>query len=304
MSLGHTSFISQEELDLVLRFRKEKQHQEYGYLHLLEKILKEGTVKGDRTGTGTISIPHATLSFDLSKGFPLLTTKKMAWKTIKVELEGFIKGIKSKSWFSSRGCNIWNEWCNPQKVPYAHDADTKKKMLEEDDLGEIYGVQWRDFNNQGYDQLKKIVNTLKTNPTDRRMVCNAWNPLALDKQALPPCHYNFVVSVVGNKLHLSFSMRSVDVGLGLGFNIASYSLLCHLLCKETGFDPGTVTAFLNNVHIYSNHIEPLKQQITREPFPFPTIETSAFKSIFDWDFKDTELKNYISHPKIEMPIAI
>jgi len=177
-------------------------------------------------------------------------------------------------------------------------------MLNEDDLGEIYGRQWRDFNNQGYDQLKVIVDTLKTNPNDRRMVCSAWNPLALKRQALPPCHYNFVVSVVGEFLNLSFSMRSVDCGLGLPMNIASYSLLCHLLAKESNLKEGIVTGFLNNVHVYTNHIDQLRTQIQRSPFKFPTIETSHFSSVFDWEYLQTTLRDYTHHEAIKMPIAI
>ncbi len=277
--------------------------QEQQYLDLVRKILTEGKKKQDRTGTGTISIPHAMVSFDLERGFPLLTTKRVAFKAVKVELEGFIKGIKSKRWYQERGCTIWNEWCNPQKVPYGTDDETRRKMLEEDDLGEIYGVQWRDFNNQGYDQLKKIVETLKTNPHDRRMVCSAWNPLALDKQALPPCHYNWVVSV-DDKLHLSFSMRSVDVGLGLPFNIASYSLLAHLLSLESNIPVGTVTGFLNNVHIYTNHVEGLSMQLNRNPFDPPKIETVDFDSIFNWRFDQTKVTGYKSHEKISLPIAV
>jgi thymidylate synthase len=278
-------------------------HQEYQYLDLIRKILREGKKKQDRTGTGTLSIPHAMISFDLEHGFPLLTTKRMAFKSIKVELEGFIKGIKSKKWYQERGCSIWDEWCNPQKVPYATDEETKKRMLAEDDLGEIYGVQWRDFNNQGYDQLRKIIETLKTNPYDRRMVCSAWNPLALDKQALPPCHYSWVVSV-DDRLHLSFNMRSVDVGLGLPFNIASYALLAHLLSLEANIPIGTVTGFLNNVHIYNDHITGLTIQLNRIPYDFPKIQTVDFDSIYDWNFEQTKVIGYKSHEKIPLPIAV
>lgn len=297
--------LNEKEYRSILRSRQEEENGEYQYLHLIEDVLKNGIETPNRTGIGALTIPHATLSFDLSKGFPLLTTKKMTWKTMKVELEGFIQGITSKTWFQERGCHIWDEWCNPRKVPYGHDEETKRKMREEEDLGEIYGAQWRNFNHQGYDQLQKIVDTLKSNPYDRRMVCSAWNPLVLDQQALPPCHYSFVVSVVGDdRLNLSFSMRSVDVGLGMPFNIASYALLCHLLCKETGFKEGIVTGFFNHVHIYQNHIDVLKEQIKRCPFPFPKIQTDHFRSIFKWNYNDTELRDYVFHPKIEMDIAI
>jgi thymidylate synthase len=278
-------------------------HADKVYLDLVGQILVTGKEKSDRTGVGTLSIPHASLSFDLAEGFPLLTTKKVPFKVVKVELEGFLKGIKSKAWFQERGCRIWDEWCNPEKVPYGNDETTKQKMLQEDDLGEIYGVQWRDFNNEGYDQLKYITDTLKTNPYDRRMVCSAWNPIALKKQALPPCHYNWVVSV-DDRLHLSFSMRSVDVGLGLPFNIASYSLLAHLLSLESNIPVGTVTAFLNNVHIYKNHVDILEEQLARKPYTSPTIITENFTSIYDWSHNDTKLINYKSHEKLSMPIAV
>jgi thymidylate synthase len=298
------NIVSDEEFALIERMRKEKQHEEYKYLHLLQDIMEKGVTKSDRTGTGTKSIPHATLSYDLSKGFPLLTTKKMAWKVIKVELEGFIKGITSKKWYQDRGCRIWDEWCNPQKVPYGHDEETKKKMFEEDDLGVIYGSQWRNFNSQGYDQLRNIIDTLKKNPNDRRMVCSAWNPCVLDKVALPSCHYSWCVSVCGDTLNLSYTMRSVDTGCGEPFNQASYSLLCHLLAKDAGLKEGVVTGFLNNVHIYLNHIDGLTEQIRRIPFTPPTIKTEKFTSIFDWEFGDTELVNYQAHPKISLPISV
>lgn len=275
------------------------------YCGLIKEILATGVETNNRTEISTLVIPHACISFNLAKGFPLLTTKKMGFRTIKVELEGFIKGITSKKWFQDRKCRIWDEWCNPQKVPYDHTPETQSKMLVEDDLGPIYGAQWRNFNGQGYDQLKVIVNTLKTNPSDRRMICSAWNPLALASQALPPCHYNFVVSAIKDTLHLSFSMRSVDVGLGLPFNIASYSLLCHLLAKEAQLKEGTVTGFLNNVHIYTNHINALQEQINRVPFASPSINTPRFTNIFDWTYEDTLLSaDYQSHPSLPMPIAI
>lgn len=297
-------WLTDSELHSVLNARKEKEHEEYKYLHLLERILKEGVEKSDRTGTGTKSIPHAMISFDLNSGFPLLTTKKMAWKVMKVELEGFIKGITSKKWYQERGCHIWDEWCNPQKVPYGHEAETKKKMLEEDDLGKIYGSQWNNFNGQGYNQLQQIIDTLKTNPSDRRMVCTAWNPCVLNEVSLPSCHYSFVLSTTKDVLNLSFTARSQDVPLGTPFNISSYALLLHLFCKESGLKEGVITGFLNNVHIYNNQIDGVKEQFNRIPFKFPTIKTDKFTSIFEWESKDTELINYQSHPKIEFPIAV
>lgn len=302
--MNNTVIQNSEEEKLLNRFRLENAHEEYKYLHLLQDILNNGFRCPNRTGIDAITIPHASLSFDLGNGFPLLTTKKMAWKVMKVELEGFIKGITSKKWYQDRGCRIWDEWCNPQKVPYGHDEDTKRKMKEEDDLGFIYGSQWRNFNNQGYDQLRVIVDTLKKNPSDRRMVCSAFNPLVLNQQALPPCHLGFIVNVINGKLNLSFQMRSVDVPLGMPFNIASYSLLLHLLCKETGLKEGVMTGFFNSVHIYSNQVEGIQEQLKRTPYKFPYVNTSKFTNIFDWCYEDTSIEEYICHSAIKMPIAI
>jgi len=179
------------------------------YNNLLNKILLEGTWKGNRTGVDCLTIAGHMFEHDMAEGFPLLTSRKLPFKSTKVELEFFIKGLRSKKWLQDRGCHYWDGWCNPQVVPYANDAQTKQKMLAEDDLGLIYGTQWRDFHdpvsghspaddNLSVDQLKKLVDTLKQNPSDRRMIVSAWNPLALDQMALPPCHYGFQVTVIGD----------------------------------------------------------------------------------------------------------
>lgn len=299
-----------EEIKLIEKFRKEKQFPEYQYLNIARNILDVGALVKNRTGISAYTIPHASMSFDLSNGFPLFTHKKVAWKTMKVELEAFIKGIKSKKWLKDRGCNIWNEWCNPKKVPYGHDPETKKKMLEEDDLGEIYGRQWIDFNNQGINQLKIIVDTLKNNPNDRRMVCSAWNPVEMyhperGSLALPPCHFNFVLSHINGTLNLSYEMRSVDWGLGVSFNTGSYALLLHLFCKEANMKEGVVTGFFNNVHIYENHKKCFEDIIfKRELFQFPKIETEKFTSIFDWTYEDTKVIDYKSGSSVPMEIAV
>jgi thymidylate synthase len=236
-------------------------------------------------------------------GFPLFTHKRMAVKAFKVELEGFIKGITDKSWYQARGCNIWNEWCNPKKVKYANDEDTKSKMLAENDLGKIYGYQWRNFNSQGIDQLKHIVETLKTNKSDRRLLCSAWNPVQLDEQALPPCHVMWHVFALEDTLHLCWLQRSVDTCLGLPANVMSYALLLHLLCLETGLKPGKVTGFLSNCHIYVNQIEGAREALTRPLHPFPTVVTD-FKTIYDWEAKKTVFINYKHSGKLLYPIAV
>src|SRR3989338_751832 len=246
------------------------------YLDIVKKILEEGIEKTDRTGTGTISIPGIIFEHDMAMGFPLLTTKKMPFKIIATELEFFIKGLTDKKWLIDRNCHIWDEWANPEKAPYGHDEVSKKRMLEERDLGPVYGFQWRhfgapyynydsDYTGQGVDQLKYVVDTLKTNPADRRLIVSAWNPTAKNQMALPPCHYSFQITVIGNKLNLLWNQRSGDVMLGLPFNIASYATLLHLFAKETKIEAGRLVGFLGDVHIYANHVAGAKEQLARDP---------------------------------------
>ena len=285
------------------------------YLDLVSRILETGERKPNRTGIDTLAVAGAMIEHDMSTGFPLLTTKKMAFKSVRVELEGFIKGITDKSWYQERGCHIWDEWCNPLRVPYAHDEETKQKMFQERDLGPIYGFQWRHFGasyhsydteyaHRGMDQLAGIVETLKRNPSDRRMVVSAWNPVSIPSMALPPCHYSFQVTVINDQLNLLWNQRSVDTMLGLPFNIASYGLLLHLLAKESNLKEGKLIGFLGDVHIYDNQIPGAREQLTRKPYSLPSIATENFTSIFDWEHDQTKVLNYTSHPKIEFPIAV
>ena len=287
------------------------------YLNIVQKIIDTGFKKPTRTGVNAYTIAGTIFEHDMSKGFPLLTTKKVPLRLIATELEFFIKGITDKQWLIDNKNHIWDEWANPKKAPYGHDEEAKKKMLEERDLGAIYGFQWRHFNapyenyntdytDKGVDQIKKVIKMLKTNPDDRRMIVSAWNPCMLDQMALPPCHYLFQVTVIDGKLNLLWNQRSVDVMLGLPFNIASYALLLHLLAKESGFKEGKLVGFLADTHIYENHLEGAKEQLSRDPnkYPLPKIETENFKSIFDWTTKDTELINYQSYPGIKFKIAV
>ena len=287
------------------------------YLDIVKSVLEHGEKVGTRQGTPAHTIAGAIFEHDMSKGFPLLTTKKTPLRLISTELEFFINGITDKKWLQDKNNHIWDEWAKPQKAPYGHDEASKKKMLEERDLGPIYGFQWRHFNapyesydsnytNKGIDQLKKIVETLKTNPRDRRMIVNAWNPLQFNEMALPPCHYSFQVTTIGDKLNLMWNQRSVDTMLGLPFNIASYALLLHLLAKETGFKEGKLVGFLADVHIFENHVDGAKEQLTRDPnkYPLPKIETQNWKSIFDWKNEDSILVDYQSYGRIKFEIAI
>jgi len=188
-------------------------------------------------------------------------------------------------------------------------------MIEERELGPIYGWQWRNFGakydaynkkpiGEGIDQLKNVIKKIKENPTDRRMIVMAWNPVDLNRMALPPCHYGFQVTVIGGKLNLLWNQRSIDVALGLPFNIASYGLLLHLLAKESNLKEGKLVGFLADTHIYVNHIEGLKEQLKRKPYPLPKIKTDNFKSIFDWAYEDTKVENYQHHPSIKFEIAV
>jgi len=287
------------------------------YLDIVKNVLEKGEKVSTRQGTDAYTIAGAFFEHDMSKGFPLLTTKKIPFRLIASELEFFINGITDKQWLIDRNNHIWDEWASPKKAPYGHDEASKKRMLEERDLGPIYGFQWRHFNakyenydtdytNKGTDQLKKIVETLKTNPRDRRMIVNAWNPLQLEEMGLPPCHYSFQVTTIDGKLNLMWNQRSVDTMLGLPFNIASYALLLHLLAKETGLKEGKLIGFLADVHLFENHTEGAKEQILRDPnkYPLPKIETKNWKSIFDWKYEDTEIINYESYPRISFEIAI
>lgn len=287
------------------------------YLDIVRRVLEQGEEKDNRTDTRAISVVGAMFEHDMGLGFPLLTTKQMPFKIIATELEFFIKGLTDKKWLQDRKCYIWDEWCNPKKISYAHDTETKQKMMEERDLGAVYGFQWRHYNaeyknfdtdyaGKGVDQLRKLVETLKTNPTDRRMIVMAWNPTMLDQMALPPCHYGFQVTVTNGKLNLLWNQRSVDIMLGLPFNIASYAILLHLLAKETGFKEGKLIGFLGDVHIYTNHIDGANEQIKRDTnlYKLCSIETNPFTSIFDWEANHTEKYGYKSHPKISFPIAI
>src|SRR3989339_719994 len=255
------------------------------YKDVINKVLKYGEQKGDRTGTGTISVSGAYFEHDMSKGFPLLTTKRMPFNLIASELEFFIKGITDKQWLLDRNNHIWDEWCSPDKVSYGHDKETKEKMMAERDLGPIYGFQWRhfdaeyngydkDYTGQGIDQLEDVVKTLKTNPHDRRMIVDAWNPKHKQRMALPPCHYGF-----------------------------------HLLAKESGFKEGKLIGFLADVHIYNNHLEgefmeKINKQLSRELKSLPGIETENFNSIFDWNFGQSKVVGYESHPGLKFPIAV
>lgn len=287
------------------------------YLDIVNHILKNGVRKTNRTKTDALTVAGIMFEHDMSTGFPLLTTKKVPFRLVATELEFFIKGITNKKWLQDRKNHIWDEWAYPKKAPYGHSEQAQQRMLKEHDLGPIYGFQWRhfgaqytshdaDYAGQGFDQLKQLIHTIKTNPSDRRMVVSAWNPTALTDMALPPCHYAFQVTVINDRLNLIWNQRSNDVMLGLPFNIASYALLLHLLARETGLKEGKLVGFIADAHIYVNHIDGAQQQLSRASslHSLPSMITEPFTSIFEWNAHDSKPLNYMSHPTIKFEIAV
>lgn len=279
------------------------------YFSLVEKIFSEGKFKNNRTGVDCLTIAGFMFEHDMRQGCPLLTSRKLPIKSTKVELEFFIKGLRSKKWLKDRNCHYWDGWCNPKIVPYKNDDETKVKMAQEDDLGLVYGTQWRNFqdprlNEKGIDQLKILVETLKKDPQNRRMICSAWNPLVLDYAALPSCHYSWQVTVIDDCLNLAWNQRSVDVCCGLPQNIFSYGLLLHLLAKEANLKEGKLIGFLMDTHIYENHIKGIKKQLNQQTFELPSLETKNFNSIFNWSHEDTDVLNYQFSDPIKFEVAI
>jgi thymidylate synthase len=261
------------------------------YLHLLDTILKNGTEKGDRTGTGTISVFGYQMRFDLSEGFPVVTTKKLHLKSIIHELLWFLAGDTNVKYLQENGVRIWNEWAD-----------------ETGDLGHIYGYQWRSWptpEGKYIDQISSVINSIKNKPNSRRHIVSAWNVGELDKMNLPPCHVLFQFYVADSKLSCQLYQRSADVFLGVPFNITSYALLTLMVAQVTGLQPGDFVHTFGDAHIYSNHIEQVKLQLTREPYPLPTMKINPdVKNIFDFKFEDFELVGYQSHPHIKGKVAV
>ena len=263
------------------------------YLYLLTSVLKDGISKTDRTGTGTKSIFGASIRHDMSEGFPILTTKKVAFKTMVTELKWFLKGDTNIKYLQDNGCRIW-------------DGDYEKSGRTDGELGPIYGKQWRswrhyDRNFYDYDQIKLLINNLKYNPDSRRMLVSAWNVGDLDKMTLPPCHYSFQCYVSGDTLSLMWNQRSADLFLGVPFNISSYGLLLLLLCEETGYKPGVLIGNFGDMHLYNNHIDQAREQLTRTSFDLPEVKLT-YRDILTSDF-DVELINYQTHPAIKAPLS-
>lgn len=261
------------------------------YLNLLEHILNDGVQKGDRTGTGTLSVFGHQMRFDLSEGFPLLTTKKLHMKSIIYELLWFLKGDTNVRYLQEHGVRIWNEWAD-----------------ENGELGPVYGHQWRswpDYDGGVIDQIEYVLNQIRTNPNSRRMIVSAWNVAEVNKMALPPCHTLFQFYVVNGKLSLQLYQRSADTFLGVPFNIASYALLCMMIAHVTGLEPGEFIHTTGDTHLYLNHLEQARLQLTREPRPLPTMKLNPdVKSLFDFKYEDFVLENYDPWPHIKADVSV
>lgn len=271
------------------------------YLNFLKYIKDNGTEKGDRTGTGTRSIFGYQMRFDLQQGFPLVTTKKIHIPSVVHELLWFLSGSTNVKYLNDNKVRIWNEWAT-----------------EEGELGPIYGKQWRDFNGEGIDQIAEVIEMLKTNPNSRRILVSAWNPcvvpsekispqenVAKGNSALPPCHAMFQFYVADNKLSCMLTQRSADAFLGVPFNIASYSLLTHMIAQQCDLDVGEFIWSGGDCHIYNNHIKQVNEQLSREPLDLPTLKISRKpSSIFDYKYEDFEFQNYKHHPAIKAKISV
>ena len=265
------------------------------YEDLVRTILREGTLKSDRTGTGTISLFGRQMRFDLSRSFPLITTKKVYFRGIAYELLWFLKGSQNVRWLQENRVHIWDEWADP----------------ETGDLGPVYGVQWRSWPaptpedpHHTVDQIAKVLDLIRTHPDSRRMIVTAWNPAQIDSMALPPCHALFQFYVADGRLSCQLYQRSCDMFLGVPFNIASYALLTLMMAQQADLEPGEFVWTGGDCHIYDNHVEQVLEQLSRKPYPYPTMRIRKADSIFSYQYEDFEVVDYQCHPAIKAPVAV
>ena len=261
------------------------------YLDLLDRILTEGHKKTDRTGTGTLSVFGNQMRFNLEEGFPLLTTKKLHLKSIIYELLWFLRGDTNVRWLQEHGVRIWNEWAD-----------------ENGELGPVYGHQWRswpDYNGGTIDQIQNVIDLIKNHPDSRRMMVSAWNPAEVEQMALPPCHCLFQFYVADDRLSLQLYQRSADTFLGVPFNIASYALLLQMMAQVTGLKPGEFVHTTGDTHLYLNHLEQARLQLTRTPRPLPTMKINPdVKDLFDFKYEDFELEGYNPYDHIKAEVSV
>ena len=260
------------------------------YEDLLRRVLETGVPKGDRTGTGTVSLFGERLRYDLSAGFPLITTKRVHFKSLAVELLWFLRGDSNTAWLRENGVTIWDEW-----------ADANG------DLGPVYGYQWRNWpapDGGHIDQIANLLTTLRTNPDSRRMIVSAWNVADLSEMALEPCHAMFQFYVADGKLSCQLYQRSADMFLGVPFNIASYALLTHMIADQVGLRVGDFIWVGGDCHIYSNHVDQVREQLTRPAFDFPRLELAPAPSLFDYTFDHFKVLDYQHHPALRAPVAV
>ena len=266
------------------------EHPERQYLALLDEIMTSGVQRGDRTGTGTLGVFGRQMRFDLAQGFPLLTTKRVHFRSILVELLWFLRGETNVRWLQERGVSIWDEW-----------ADA------EGELGPVYGKQWRSWtapDGRVIDQIAAVQRSIRENPNSRRHIVSAWNPAEVEDMALPPCHCLFQFFVADGKLSCQLYQRSADVFLGVPFNIASYALLTMMMAQATGLQAGEFVHTLGDAHLYLNHLDQAKRQLARDPLPLPTVRLTAKGDIFDFETDDVMLEGYQAHKPIKAPIAV
>jgi len=260
------------------------------YEDLLRRVLEEGTPKGDRTGTGTRSIFGAQLRYDLSRGFPLVTTKRVHFKSVAYELLWFLRGDGNARWLQEHGVRIWNEWAD-----------------EDGDLGPVYGVQWRSWptpSGEHVDQIAQVIDQIRTNPDSRRLIVSAWNVADVPDMALAPCHAFFQFYVVDGKLSCQLYQRSADMFLGVPFNIASYALLTHMIAAQTGLEVGDFVWTGGDCHVYDNHVDQVREQLTRTAYPYPTLEIAQRDSIDAYEYEDFTVVDYQHHPAIAAAVAV
>ncbi|MGW4701414.1 thymidylate synthase [Streptomyces sp. NPDC004285] len=260
------------------------------YEDLLKMVLTQGTAKADRTGTGTRSVFGHQLRYDLSQGFPLVTTKKVHLKSIVYELLWFLRGDSNVGWLQDNGVSIWDEWAD-----------------EQGELGPVYGVQWRSWptpDGRHVDQITEVLDTLRRDPDSRRMIVSAWNVAELERMALAPCHAFFQFYVADGRLSCQLYQRSADLFLGVPFNIASYALLTHMVAQQVGLEPGDFIWTGGDCHIYDNHVEQVTEQLSRTPYRFPELKLHKADSLFDYAYADVEVVGYEHHPAIKAPVAV